>query len=126
MTRTATRLQGSMSTSLHIDLTSDEPLARVKCHPWNDPDIARFREALRADPCCYCGGPGGTVEHLEVRGRAGRWNDRWWVGACTRCNGARSRGGRGGRGEHRTLLEMVILRTHERATEAARKEATHS
>ncbi len=24
---------------------------------------------LRADPCAYCGGPGGTVDHVEPRSR---------------------------------------------------------
>lgn len=50
---------------------------------------------LRADPCAYCGGPGGTVDHVEPRSRAARglgsvhgWTNT--VGACGPCNGRKS------------------------------------
>lgn len=50
---------------------------------------------LRADPCSYCGGPGGTVDHVEPRARAARgigsvhgWTNT--VGACAPCNGRKS------------------------------------
>lgn len=51
---------------------------------------------LRADPCSYCGGPGGTVDHVEPRCRAprglGRSAHAWvnTVGACGPCNSRKS------------------------------------
>lgn len=49
---------------------------------------------LRADACAYCGGPGGTVDHVEPRSRAprGLGSAHSWlnvVGACARCNGSK-------------------------------------
>ena len=49
---------------------------------------------LRADACSYCGGPGGTVDHIEPRSRPARGvgGAHSWlnvVGACTGCNGAK-------------------------------------
>ncbi len=49
---------------------------------------------LRGEPCAYCGGPGGTVDHVEPRARAARGigSAHSWlnvVGACARCNGAK-------------------------------------
>jgi 5-methylcytosine-specific restriction endonuclease McrA len=50
---------------------------------------------LRADPCAYCGGPGGTVDHVEPRSRPARGigSVHGWVntvGACGPCNGRKS------------------------------------
>ena len=47
---------------------------------------------MRRDPCSYCGGPGGTVDHVDPRSRAprGLGSAHGWintVGACARCNG---------------------------------------
>jgi hypothetical protein len=47
---------------------------------------------LRSDPCAYCGGEGGTVDHVEPRSRAARGlgSVHGWintVGACQPCNG---------------------------------------
>jgi len=49
---------------------------------------------LRRDPCAYCSGPGGTVDHVEPRSGSARgigtvtgWVNT--VGACARCNGAK-------------------------------------
>lgn len=47
---------------------------------------------LRADPCAYCGGPGGTVDHVDPRSRSARGlgTAHGWintVGACAPCNG---------------------------------------
>jgi 5-methylcytosine-specific restriction endonuclease McrA len=49
----------------------------------------------RQDPCAYCGGPGGTVDHVEPRSRPvrgiGGTAHTWLnvVGACAACNGAK-------------------------------------
>jgi 5-methylcytosine-specific restriction endonuclease McrA len=49
---------------------------------------------LRADPCSYCGGPGGTVDHVEpkrkpVRGLGGAHAWLNLTGACGGCNGTK-------------------------------------
>lgn len=53
-----------------------------------------WQTLLRADPCAYCAGPGGTVDHVEPRARPvrGLGTAHGWanlVGACVRCNGAK-------------------------------------
>lgn len=50
---------------------------------------------LRHDPCAYCGGPSGTVDHVEpkrrpVRGLGGAHTWLNVVGACTSCNGRKA------------------------------------
>lgn len=47
---------------------------------------APYGLALRADPCSYCGGPGGTLDHIVPRSKGGM---RGWTnltGACQACN----------------------------------------
>ena len=49
---------------------------------------------VRSEPCAYCGGPGGTVDHVEPQARAPRGvgTAHSWlnvVGACGPCNGAK-------------------------------------
>lgn len=48
-----------------------------------------WRRLLRADPCAYCGGPGGSVDHIVPRASRRQGVERWTnlVGACERCNG---------------------------------------
>lgn len=56
---------------------------------------AAWMAILRRDPCSYCGGVGGTVDHVEPRSRPPRLGTRgggvytWanYVGACHNCNG---------------------------------------
>ena len=53
-----------------------------------------WQSLLRRDPCAYCPGAGGTVDHIEPRCRPSRGvgSPHGWVnttGACTRCNGAK-------------------------------------
>jgi len=71
---------------------------------------------LRADACAYCGGPGGTVDHVEPRSRAARGvgSAHSWlnvIGACAGCNGAK---------RDRSLLAFLRLR---RGVAAARRAA---
>ena len=48
---------------------------------------SEWKDVLRADPCCYCGGPGGTLDHIAPRSMGGStWSLRNWTGACERCN----------------------------------------
>lgn len=44
------------------------------------------RDELRSDPCPYCGGTGGTIDHVEPRARGGADDARNRVGACRTCN----------------------------------------
>ncbi len=41
---------------------------------------------LRKDPCAYCGGPGGTVDHVVPKSSGGDGNNNL-TGACYQCNG---------------------------------------
>jgi hypothetical protein len=48
-----------------------------------------WKAVLRADPCAYCGKPGGTVDHIVPRpARPPARPGGWWnyTGACERCN----------------------------------------
>lgn len=49
-----------------------------------------YRTVLRADPCAYCGGQGGTIDHVQpiAYGGADHWENL--TGACAVCNGAKS------------------------------------
>lgn len=44
-----------------------------------------YARRLRQDPCSYCGGEGGTVDHIEPYSRAGGGAMNL-TGACDRCN----------------------------------------
>jgi 5-methylcytosine-specific restriction endonuclease McrA len=44
------------------------------------------REMLRSDPCSYCGGEGGTVDHIEPRCRGGENDIVNYAGSCFKCN----------------------------------------
>jgi len=48
-----------------------------------------WSRALRRDPCAWCNGRGGTVDHLVPQALGG--DDRWenLAGACRRCNASR-------------------------------------
>ena len=62
---------------------------------------------VRRDPCSYCGGPGGTYDHIEPKSQPARTGARaheclpaldqggvhsWvnYAGACTACNGRKA------------------------------------
>jgi 5-methylcytosine-specific restriction endonuclease McrA len=56
---------------------------------------------VRADPCCYCGGPGGTIDHVVPKSRGGlnAWSNM--AGACWLCNNEK---------KSVTLLDFLLLR----------------
>jgi len=94
-------LRDDAGSPLGVGMPSGRPLRR---------DGERHYDAwlrlLRADPCAYCGGPGGTVDHVEPRSRPvrGLGGAHVWlnvVGACQRCNGAKA---------DRSLLRFLRLR----------------
>ena len=53
-----------------------------------------WRTVIRRDVCAYCGGPGGTIDHIISQAMGGSPKSiRNWTGACAACNGRRgSRG----------------------------------
>ena len=64
-----------------------------------------WMRVLRADPCSYCGGPAGTVDHIEPQCRraSGLGGAHSWMnycGACQRCNGRKSA---------RSLLHVLVI-----------------
>lgn len=58
-------------------------------HPKKPRHGARFRPTVqaivKADPCAYCGGPGGSADHIVpiVSGGTGDWENA--AGVCYRC-----------------------------------------
>jgi len=65
---------------------------------WNHPRLPRsstpnpaFDEIVRQDPCSWCAGEGGTVEHVKPRGAGGSntWDNK--AGACWHCNHERGK-----------------------------------
>jgi len=49
----------------------------------------RWERTLRGDPCAYCGGPGGTLDHIEPTAEGGANRMANLTGACDRCNQAK-------------------------------------
>lgn len=45
-----------------------------------------YAAILRRDPCCYCGGPAGEIDHIVpvIRGGSGEWDNL--TAACRSCN----------------------------------------
>jgi 5-methylcytosine-specific restriction endonuclease McrA len=55
-----------------------------------DADARDYGEVLRRDPCSYCGGPAGAVDHITAVARGGpnTWTN--FTAACTSCNSRKS------------------------------------
>ena len=53
--------------------------------------VEAWRRSLRRDPCAYCGGRGGDVDHITPQAHGG--SDNWvnLTGACRGCNSAKGR-----------------------------------
>lgn len=49
-----------------------------------------WKDFIRRDPCSYCGGGGGTVDHIIPRSAGGGNTWENLTGACEPCNRARS------------------------------------
>lgn len=83
----------------------DDPL------PGGRYDTPSMRPFLRLDPCAYCGGPGGTIDHIEPRALGGaNWIENM-TGACRKCNSSRG------------ITPMLFFMLGGRAEELARKRA---
>ena len=68
-----------------------------------DTSARHRRQAIRCDPCAYCGGSGGGADHIRARVRGGphTWDNL--TGACRRCNVAKS---------SQTLLQFLVGQQH--------------
>ncbi len=60
-----------------------------------------WRAVIRRDPCGYCGGPGGTIDHVIARAAGGPDDSRNTAGACRACNTAKA---------DRPLLVFLVAR----------------
>lgn len=56
---------------------------------WDAPPLGldtSYVAALQRDPCSYCGGAGGTRDHIEATNRGGADDPSNWTAACRSCN----------------------------------------
>lgn len=62
--------------------------SRLKGQSWGFTNdyIAKLLAALKAQPCAYCGGPGGEVDHIVPVARGGLHHPQNFVPACRLCN----------------------------------------
>lgn len=51
--------------------------------------VARWLPRMRADKCHYCGGAGGTIDHIIPRSKGGKSTKGNCVPACAPCNNFR-------------------------------------
>jgi 5-methylcytosine-specific restriction endonuclease McrA len=70
-------------------------------------DLVAAYLMLERDPCAYCGGPGGTVDHIEPLADGGTHTVDNLAGACKRCNGGKC---------NRSLLEVLLNPTPQNNT----------
>lgn len=64
-------------------------------------EALEYRRLIAADPCIYCGGPAGTVDHIDAVATGG--TDRWTnlAAACHSCNSSK---------KTKTPLEFMLWR----------------
>lgn len=76
--------------------------ARARNPGSRDELTAEYVEVLASDPCSYCGGPGGTIDHIDalVVGGSNHWTN--YTSACRSCNGGK---------RERDLLTCLLSRS---------------
>ena len=80
-----------------------------------------WKTVIRQDPCAYCNGPGGTVDHITPLALGGAKDSiRNWTGACLPCNLER-----GPRGLLHFLADADDPRPAERAKEIKKRRAAY-
>lgn len=64
--------------------------------------LAGWAEIVRADPCSFCAGRGGTLDHIVPQRRRTKGVHSWlnYAGACEWCNGRKAA---------RDLLSFLLL-----------------
>lgn len=65
-----------------------------------------YKRVLRKDPCAYCGGPSGTIDHITPRSQGGPNRHTNLAAACQRCNSRKA---------DRSLLTFLTLRARRQA-----------
>lgn len=48
-----------------------------------------YKAMLMGDPCSYCGGEGGTIDHITARTAGGKHEYDNYTGACQSCNSSK-------------------------------------
>ena len=65
-------------------------MIKLPPNPQGDRDVTYYGRIVKRDPCSYCGGRGGTKDHILPRGHGRKHPERhvWWnlTGACLDCN----------------------------------------
>lgn len=64
----------------------DRPLPAGQQHPGRGSKSTRWAREMRRAPCHYCGGYGGTIDHVIPRSKGGRLTKENCVPACSPCN----------------------------------------
>ena len=72
----------------------DEKMARrqlrkrlfLMIHEWEEKGMSGWRHRLRTEPCSYCGGDGGTLDHIVPSSRRGQTHWSNITAACCSCN----------------------------------------
>jgi len=56
-------------------------------------EIEAWMRVLECDPCVYCGGPGGEIDHIVALARGGNHSVDNLTGACKSCNSSKQTAG---------------------------------
>lgn len=66
-------------------------MLRLPANPRGSRDVTYYGRIVRRDPCSYCGGRGGTRDHIipKSSGREHFHVADNLTGACVSCNGAK-------------------------------------
>ena len=68
---------------------------------WAYRGLHDYRKMLMTEPCSYCNGPSGSIDHIQAVSKGG---SPWWdnqTPACKKCNGTKG---------NRPLLEWMVWR----------------
>lgn len=75
---------------LRPELTLAQTYCRRECRSASAPSYygstPEWLAILRRDPCAYCGGQAGSVDHIQARGAGGEEADTNLTGSCAGCN----------------------------------------
>ena len=70
-----------------LSLRSESGRTRILTDPTALKHTKAWKNVLRRDPCAYCGGLGGTIDHITPMALGGAKDSiRNWTGACLECN----------------------------------------
>jgi 5-methylcytosine-specific restriction endonuclease McrA len=84
----------------------DRGNARRRGYEFADEGTLDFMELLLNDLCSYCGGPGGTLDHIVPVSAGGANHSSNLTASCRRCNDSKF---------IRSLLQWLVMRAHKEA-----------